>query len=104
MGLLTLRITIEHRAEETEITVEGRVGGPWVEELTRTWAELKPSMAARKLSIDLRNTTYADAKGVQALRDIYAETGARFATSSPWTEYIAEEIMRASANQTEEDY
>jgi hypothetical protein len=83
--------------------LEGRIAGPWVDELNRAWLDLKPSMGSRKLWIDLRNTTYADASGMEALRAIYAATAARFITSTPWTQYLAEEIMRASANQTNEE-
>lgn len=66
-------------------------------ELNRAWSELKPTLKARKLSIDLRNTTYADATAIEALREIYAVTDARFITSTPWTQYLAEEITRESA-------
>jgi anti-anti-sigma regulatory factor len=103
MGLLTLRITIEQSAEKTDITLEGRIAGPWVAELRRAWTELKPLMASRALSIDLRNTTYADTQGVQVLREIYAETGAHIVTSTPWTQYIAEEIMRKNTIQSNEE-
>jgi hypothetical protein len=89
-----LRITIEQNAKATLIILEGRITGPWTAELGRTWTELAPTIRTRKLSIDLRNTTYADAGGIQALKDIYLQTAAELVTGSPWTEYLAEEIKR----------
>jgi anti-anti-sigma regulatory factor len=94
MSQRMLRITIEQSAKATLIILEGRITGSWTAELGRTWAELAPTMGTRKLSIDLRNTTYADASGIQALKDIYLQTAAELVTSSPWTEYLAEKIKR----------
>jgi anti-anti-sigma regulatory factor len=78
------------------IQLEGRIAGPWVEELSRTWKEQAPLLAQKKLSLDLRGITYSDASGMQALRDIYAQTGAEFVTGSAWTHFLAEEVKRAS--------
>jgi anti-anti-sigma regulatory factor len=98
-----LRITIEQNAEATLIILEGRIAGLWAAELGRSWTELAPTMGNRKLSIDLRNTTYADAGGIQALRDIYLQTAAEFVTGTPWTEYLAEQIKRQRADLIEEE-
>ena len=35
-----LRISITDTAETVAIILEGRVAGPWVAELTRTWADV----------------------------------------------------------------
>jgi len=94
---LTLRISVEHNAEITGITLEGRVAGPWVDELSRAWAEMKPTLPTRKLSIDLRNATYADAAGIRILHEIYSYTAAEIITSTPWTQYLAGEIKRKPA-------
>lgn len=100
MSQITLRISTEQNEVSIAITLEGRVAGPWAAELERTWAELAPSIGKRKLLIDLRETTYADAIGVQVLREIYSQAAAEFLSSSPWTKYLAEEITRGSAIQT----
>jgi hypothetical protein len=64
--------------------------------------ELAPTLGTRKLSIDLRNTTYADGSGIQVLREIYSQAAAEFVTSTPWTQYLAEEVTRENATQIEE--
>jgi hypothetical protein len=103
MSQRMLRITIEQSVEATLVILEGRIAGLWTAELGRTWTELAPTLGTRKLSIDLRNTTYADAGGIQALRDIYLQTAAEFVTGTPWTEYLAEQIKRQRATPIEEE-
>jgi hypothetical protein len=103
MSQRMLRITIEQSVEATLIILEGRIAGLWTTELGRTWTELAPTLGTCKLSIDLRNTTYADTGGIQALRDIYLQTAAEFVTGTPWTEYLAEQIKRQRATPIEEE-
>jgi anti-anti-sigma regulatory factor len=100
---ITLRISIQQNDEKTEITTAGRIAGPWATELSRTWSELAPTIGARKVSIDLRDATYADARGIQVLRKIVSQTAAELITSTPWTKYLAEEVTRASATRTNEE-
>jgi anti-anti-sigma regulatory factor len=97
-----LRITTHEDEQIMAIKLEGRVAGPWVAELIRAWTETAPKLIARKLSLDLRNITYVDAQGMRALREIYGQTGANLVTSTPWTQYLAEEVTRTSANPLQE--
>lgn len=98
---MALRITVEENAEEMIIKLEGRVTGPWVAELDRLWAQASPMLASRQLSLDLRETTYADAGGVRALQAIYSQTKAAILTSTPWTQYLAEEVAGKSHKQSD---
>ena len=96
---VALRITVEENTEAMTIKLEGRVAGPWVAELDRLWQQASPVLGSRQLSLDLRETTYADAGGIAALRAIYSQTKAVILTSTPWTQYLAEEISRESWKQ-----
>lgn len=98
MSQLTLRITTQHADQATRITLEGRIAGPWATELGRAWRELAPSILNNKLTIDLRNTTFADTKGLEVLRGIYASTQAELIANTPWTEYLASEITNIPAS------
>ena len=80
------------------IKLEGRIAGPWAAELDRLWAETKPTLAARKLALDLRDTTFADAVGIRALRAIYSQTHAAILTSTPWTQYLAQKVKSTNAD------
>lgn len=99
---MALRITVESNAESVVLKLEGRLAGPWVAELDRLWAQTSPERGARNLALDLRDTTYADAQGIQTLRSIYRETGAAVLASTPWTQYLAEEVTRSNAEPNEE--
>lgn len=96
---MALRISIQQNGTSITIILEGRIAGPWAAELDRTWSDLAPSIGAQKVSIDLRNATYADANGIRVLHKIYSQTAAGFITSTPWTQYLAEEVTRESAIQ-----
>lgn len=97
-GRHTLKITIQNDDSEMSMTLEGRVAGPWVAELNRVWVELAASqLGSKTFSIDLQNVIYADAPGKQVLREIYAQTHARLIASSPWAQYLAEEITQPQA-------
>lgn len=77
------------------MTLEGRVAGPWVAELRRVWVETAPQLGTKTLSINLQNVIYADTLGKQVLREIYAQTHATLVASSPWAQYLAEEITQS---------
>ena len=96
-----LRITVEENSNAIVIKLEGRVAGPWVAELSRLWEEKAPAAAQKKLSLDLRETTFADAAGIRVLRAIYSQTGAAILASTPWTQYLAEEVARKNGQFTE---
>ncbi len=99
---MALRITVEQNTDTMVLKLEGRLAGAWVAELDRLWAQISPERNGRKLALDLRETTYADAKGIGILRAIYGETRADFLTGSPWTQYLAEEVKRKDAEQNQE--
>ncbi len=97
-----LRITIQEEQEAVAIKLEGRVAGPWAEELSRVWVETAPRVASRKLSIDLRQVTYADADGERILKVIYAEKGTELVASTPWTQYLDEVIKKSNSEEAED--
>lgn len=85
------------------LKLEGRLTGPWVGELALFWEQTSPARAGRKVALDLRETTFANAGGIRVLRSIYAQTGATLLAGTPWTQYLAEEIARTAAEPNEEN-
>ncbi len=71
--------------------LEGRIAGPWVEELHRTWISLAPSLGSKHLCVDLCEVTFVDAKGKQVLTDM-RKSGARFVADTAMTKSLVEEI------------
>ena len=95
-----LRITVQENTDAMVLKLEGRIAGPWADELSRFWIETAPSLAQRKLSLDLRETTYADASGIRILKAIYSQTGASILAGTLWTQYLADEVTTNNANQS----
>jgi hypothetical protein len=91
-----LRITIQEDPKAQTIKLEGKIVGPWVAELERTWTSLAPALGAKKLQLDLRDVAFADDKGRKVLREIYQKTHAGFLTNSPLTKYFADDAMQIS--------
>ena len=103
MGQRTLRITFEQTEGATLLTLEGRVAGPWAAELGRVWVEKAPLLAQGKLSIDISNVTYADADGTRVLREIHSQARPKVIASSPWTQYLAEQIAANPHDRSDEE-
>jgi len=91
-----LRITVQNGEKVQTIKLEGKVVGPWVEELERTCQSVVRSLGARELHLDLRGVGFVDAKGRGLLREMYLRTNARFLADSPLTRYFVEDAMRES--------
>ena len=67
-----LRITHETDASTVEATLrlEGRIVGPWVEELRRACLE-QGAAARRPLTIDLRDVTFIDPAGIALFDELF---------------------------------
>jgi len=90
-----LRITIDEQDRQAmRLKLEGRITGPWAEELDRVWVETAPRLGSRKLTIDLSNVTYADATGKSVLNKIFSTTNAEFVTGTLLTQDLAAEVVR----------
>ena len=92
MGRTMLRITLHETDDAMVIQLEGRIAGPWAEELSRTWQETAPRLPSTNRSLDLCNVTYADANGIQVLKQIYQQSGAKLFGRTVWNQYLVEEV------------
>jgi len=92
-----LRITVHTETDSTTIQLEGRLAGPWVEELERSWASTVSGRNKRPLRIDLSAVTYVDAAGKDLLKRLYRE-GTGLVASGCLTSCIVEEITRPAGN------
>jgi hypothetical protein len=101
-GQHTLRISFQETNTAVEMKLEGRVAGPWANELDRVWAEIAPKMLSKILVIDLQNITYADTAGKRVLQKIYAQTNAQFVAVSPSSQFLVEEITLKTPVSVEE--
>jgi len=88
-----LRITNTMRPEGATVVLEGRLAGPWVDELARCWKALTTTQDAGSICVQLDGVTFIDAAGKALLRTL-REEGAVFAASGCMTRAILEEISR----------
>ena len=86
-----LRITITTRPEGVTVVLEGRLAGPWVDELARCWKALTATQDAGSIRVQLDAVTFIDAVGKALLRVMH-EQGTALAASGCMTRAILEEI------------
>lgn len=89
-----LRISVTDNTNSSIVKLEGKIVGPWVEELRTCWSSLALSLGSRALCLDLRGVSFMDAKGKELLREIYQKNSARFLADTPLTQYFAEMAMQ----------
>src|SRR5438046_488960 len=88
-----LRITIEKNGEAAAIKLEGKVAGPWVDELERAWYSIHPNGSGKGILVDVCGVTFVDAEGKKLLRWMCGE-GATFRTRGCLMNETVQEIRR----------
>jgi len=97
-----LRITIHHEAATMRFVIEGRLVGPWVEELKKCWqaatcpAHGPPLMSTLPIQVDLSAMTLVDREGKALLAEMHRH-GAKLSAVGLMTQAIIEEITRLSS-------
>lgn len=76
--------------------IEGKIAGPYVSALHQAWQEMAPSLAERKLVVDLRDVRHVDTKGRDLLASMHVKSGAEFLADTPLTKYFAEEAQQGN--------
>jgi ABC-type transporter Mla MlaB component len=90
-----LKITQQRDAvsESMSLILEGRLGGPWVEELDTCWRQLGENFQSRSV-VDLTGVTFVDAEGKALLTQMWQQ-GAQLHAVGCLTRCIVEEITKA---------
>jgi hypothetical protein len=86
-----LRITTDKSADALVLRLEGRLEGPWVAVLARSFRSALPRLRGRRLCVDLNGLTFVDAKGKARLAEMYAQ-GAELLGDDLETKAIVAEI------------
>jgi len=72
-----LRITIEDTASEQKWILQGRLTGPWADQLRSNWEETRHARQGRRCLVDVNDLTFMDEGGESVLRTMMSE-GAKF--------------------------
>jgi len=86
-----LKISLAKNPRSTTLRVEGRLTGPWVEELERTWHAVTSDPVNGHVSVDLTDVTFVGEEGKRLLEEMYGE-GAKLKASGCATRRLVEEI------------
>jgi len=96
------RITVTRNANATALRLEGRLTGPWVDELERAWRDVAADPATARTCVDITDVTLVSEDGKRLLESMCAQ-GARLKGSSCATRHLVDEIehtfSRAHAKQ-----
>ena len=87
-----LKITIRTDATGTIFEIEGKLAGPWVQELEGCWRKVSAS-ADRPVRVQLCAVTFIDDRGKMLLAEMYRR-GAELVAEGCMTRAIIEQITR----------
>ncbi len=90
-----LRITVIKTSNSTTLRLEGRLTGPWVGELERTWRAVAADSSNGRTFLDLTDVTFVGEDGKRLLETLYAE-GAKLKAASCATRRLVDEIERGN--------
>jgi anti-anti-sigma regulatory factor len=80
-------------SESVSLMLEGRLAGPWVEELGTCWRQIAANSQSRAV-VDLTGVTFIDANGKALLTKLWQQ-GADLRAAGCLTRCIVEEITKA---------
>jgi len=86
-----LRVRTHCGPTETVLVVEGRLTGPWIDELAGCWANLRDKQSA-PIRVDLEGVTFVSPAGKALLARLHDE-GALLTARMCMTSAIIEEIV-----------
>lgn len=90
-----LRITLLRDLEPPTLKLEGKLSGPWVPELERSWNEFLNEGLARPVQVDLSDVTFISSEGRKLLKSMFQQ-GADIKSRSLMTQFILSQIKNGS--------
>ncbi|HEV2177382.1 MAG TPA: hypothetical protein VGW33_09295 [Terriglobia bacterium] len=90
-----LRITLVPECEPSTLKLEGKLSGPWVEELGRSWSEISKRAPAQSPVVDLSDVTFISSEGQKLLKSMYRQ-GADLQSRSLLTQFILSQVKNGS--------
>src|SRR5579862_5437991 len=88
-----LRITILDSAQSTTFKLEGKLAGPWVQELEQCWLTAQSALAGRRAVVDLTQVSFVDGGGKKLLEGM-ASAGVDLLAAGPLTKAVCEEARK----------
>lgn len=95
-----LRISVEQHQDTLSFVLEGRLVGPWVDELRALWQERATSGCNSRLTVDLCGLTAMDTSG-QRLLDELLQRGATLRCADVMNQFLVEQMSTSSGRLQE---
>jgi anti-anti-sigma regulatory factor len=96
-----LRITIHNEVQVTSFVVEGKLVGPWVEELEKCWKSALAADSSGAMLVNLAAVTFIDSAG-RALLARMRRQGAKLLSTGVLIKAIVAEIEAEEGPKTKE--
>jgi hypothetical protein len=93
------KISIVDKPSRRTLVVEGRLVGPWVAELRKSWSNASQELGGRKLVIDLRSLTGISREGEDAIFDLMKK-GATFSCAGVLMSYVLKQLARKKPEES----
>lgn len=87
-----LKISVHEDSKGLNLTLEGRLAGPWIGEAERVWLALGGRAAGQPVVIDLSGVTFVEAEGERLLARMF-EQGAELQAADVMNKAIIEQIQ-----------
>src|SRR5690348_5177744 len=88
-----LRITIHDSVRGTTFKLDGKLAGPWVQELEQCWLTASSASQGRAVIVDMAQVTFIDPDGKLLLERMH-ERGVELLATAPLNRAIVDEIAR----------
>ena|ERR1700723_894362 len=96
-----LRISVINSQTERRLVLEGKLIGPWVEELRKAWKTANGGVAGRALVVDVKDVCVISQEGENALFELMSE-GAMFRCKGVVTKHLIQQLRRRSKSNSSE--
>lgn len=87
-----LKITEQSEGGIKSVVLEGKLAGPWVNELEQCWRRAAPADASGRVRVDLCAVTFIDEAGKALLKKMY-RAGAELIATGCFNQCICEAII-----------
>src|ERR1700735_750686 len=97
-----LKISILDTPSKRQLLIEGKLVGPWTNELARVWRQATTDLNGRALIIDVKGLTAITEDGENVLLELMKE-GARFRSAGVFTKHVLKRLARKIPRKVQEE-
>jgi len=90
-----LRINVDQHFGVVTLKLQGKVSGPWVRELDRSWSDAARNNSAGAITLDLTDVTFVNSEGQELLRSLFRK-GTDLRSGSLMTRFLINRIKESS--------